>query len=111
MEGLVDAKTSRREANDNYEVLGMLDHDQRESAVSTCKNFSIESEKKFALVQVAAGRGRNHLKDRLRTKADIWDAGGGSKCLARPGRPRDEHHVGTWTWPAVERRFNKVMAG
>lgn len=57
MEGLVDAKTSRREANDNYEVLGMLDHDQRESVVSTCKNFNIESEKKFALVKVAAGGG------------------------------------------------------
>lgn len=74
-------------------VLGELDHDQRESVVSTCKNFSIESEKKFASVKVAAGRGRNHLKGRPRKKADIWDAGGGGKCLARPGRPRDEHHV------------------
>lgn len=56
MEGLVNAKTSRREAETtNYEVLGMLDHDQRESVVSTCKNFNIESEKKFALVKVAAG--------------------------------------------------------
>lgn len=59
MEGLVNAKTSRREANDNYEVLVMMDHDQRESLVSTCKNFSIESEKKFALVKVAAGGGKS----------------------------------------------------
>lgn len=99
MEGPVDAGHNRQITK--YYVC--WDHDQRESAVSTCKNFNIESDWKFASVKVGTGGGKSHLKERLRTKADIWDAGSGTKGLARPGRRRDEHHAGNGTWRAVER--------